>query len=100
MQSETANDQASSPTIANIEVNNRGYRQDSFSRHVVDDCTEILVSDSNLIVGHIKVFVIHNHTRHSSQAFQMDYEPVLDQDDIETRQTRDILETELTKVQK
>ena len=29
----------------------------------------------------------------------MDYEPVLDQDDIETRQTRDILETELTKVQ-
>ncbi|XP_053408593.1 dual oxidase-like isoform X3 [Mercenaria mercenaria] len=32
-----------------------------------------------------------------SEAFQMDYDPTLDQDEIEMRQARDILETELTK---
>ena len=29
----------------------------------------------------------------------MDYDPVLDQDEVETRQARDILEIELTQVQ-
>lgn len=32
-----------------------------------------------------------------SEAFQMDYDPVLDQDEVETRQARDILEIELTQ---
>ena len=96
MQSETANNQASlSTVITNMRLPSRPIFTSCSGR-----CTETLVSDSNLIFGQIKVFVIHNHTRHSLQAFQMDYEPVLDQDDIETRQTRDILETELTKVQK
>ncbi|XP_052805242.1 dual oxidase-like isoform X3 [Mya arenaria] len=32
-----------------------------------------------------------------SEAFQMDYDPTLDQEEVETRQTRDILEIELTR---
>jgi len=32
------------------------------------------------------------------QAFEMDYDPTLDPEEVEMRQTRDILEIELTKV--